>query len=470
MARRVHGLAIAVAALLVMAVVGCGSTELASQSTNGTRTTLQSQAPAISADGNVVAFFSDDGTLDDLRPDANGVANTDVFVHDFTTGVTERVNYSSSGVQANGDMWGYEPSLSGDGRYVAFPNSATNLAGSPPGGFDEIYVRDRTAHTTSIVSVSSAGAPANAASGYPFITASGRYVAFESPADNLVAGDTNSSNDVYVHDRDADDDGLFDEPGAISTVRVNLSTAGAQGDVFASDVTISGDGRFAVFMSPAGNLTPDGESGRRYIYLRDRDTDVNGVYDEAGGVATTKISFSCAAADPNCISGIPRISANASTVVYVQTATIAVDPEQQADGSYHVYAYDRSSGTTRRLDVSTSGGPADGMSQYADASSTGRYVSFWSAATNLGPSDTNGKGDFFVRDRDTDANGVFDEPGQAKTELVSVSSAGVQHDGNGIVSRISADGRRIAFESSATNLVPPTDNNGVWDIFRRTMP
>lgn len=457
------------AGTMVITALGCGSTELASQSTHGERTTELSQAPAISADGNVVAFFSYDGSLDELHPDANGGGVPDVYVHDFAAGLTERVNVSSGGDQANAGMWLYEPSLSADGQQVAFPSAATNLVAGVPGGFDQIYARDRGAGVTSLMSADGAGNPANGVCGYPFITANGRRVAFESHASNLVGGDTNSSNDVFVHDRDTDENGVFDEPGHTSTVRVDVSSTGAQNNTFASDITISADGQYAVFMSPSGNLTSESQNGRRYIYLRDRDQDGNHVFDEPGGVETIKISFSCAAIDGSCTSGIPRISADGSTVAYVQSATINVDPAQQSDGVYHVYAYDRASGTTHQMDVSTSGGAANGMSQYADTSATGRYVSFWSAATNLVPSDTNGKGDFFVHDRDADGNGVFDEPGKTTTEIVSVSTSGTQQDGDGIVARISADGRHVAFESTATNLVP-SDTNGVSDVFRRTRP
>ncbi len=454
--------------ILLYGICACQTnTEIASVATSGARTTQLSQAPAISYDGNVVAFHSFDTHLDEIQPDTNGVQ--DVFVHDFTTKVTERVNLSSAGEQANDDMWGYEPSISGDGRYVAFLSRASNLVPGTPAGVDQVYVRDRQLDVTVLVSVDDAGEPANGDCGYPFITADGRRVAFESVATNLVAGDTNSSNDVFVHDRDADGNGTYDEAGGISTVRVNVSTAGTQGDVFASDITISADGRFAVFMSPAGNLAPESVNGRRLIYLRDRDTDGNHVYDDAGGVATAKISFSCESSDVDCIAGIPRIAANGSYVAYVQRANVATDPVQQADGVYHVYAYDRVGGSTRQIDLSATEGDANSGSTYADISGDGRFVSFVSGATNLVAGDTTVGGDFYRRDRDSDGNGVFDEPGKSKTVVVSVSTSGGQQDGTGVVARISGDGAFVAFESTASNLVPD-DTNEVQDIFRRTVP
>src|SRR5690349_979425 len=151
--------------------------------------------PAISADGRFVAFESAATNL------VGGDTNTDldIFVHDFQTGVTERVSVTSVGGQANAHS--FMPSISADGRYVAFESMASNLVGGDTNGREDVFVHDRQTGTTERVSVDSSMAQGNNDSTAPSISADGRYVAFESAASNLVAGDTNVKNDVFVHDR-----------------------------------------------------------------------------------------------------------------------------------------------------------------------------------------------------------------------------------------------------------------------------
>ena len=114
---------------------------------------------------------------------------------------TQRVSVSSAGVQGNLRSGIYKPSVSADGRYVAFESAASNLVAGDANGYIDVFVRDRKLHRTYLVSVSSAGVQGNDASFDPSISADGRYVAFESDASNLVAGDTNGYPDVFVRDR-----------------------------------------------------------------------------------------------------------------------------------------------------------------------------------------------------------------------------------------------------------------------------
>jgi Tol biopolymer transport system component len=145
-----------------------------------------------------VAFISGASNL--VIGDTNG--NYDIFVRDLLGGTTTRVSVDSIGAQANGDS-GY-PVISSDGRYVAFTSGASNLvAGDTNSTYDifgtyDIFVRDTVGGTTTRVSVDSIGAQANGDSLYPAISSDGRYVAFTSGASNLVAGDTNSNSDVFV--------------------------------------------------------------------------------------------------------------------------------------------------------------------------------------------------------------------------------------------------------------------------------
>ncbi|MBI4604446.1 MAG: PD40 domain-containing protein [Planctomycetes bacterium] len=180
-----------------------------------------SSNPSISGDGRLVAFESAATNL--VAGDSNG--RSDIFVHELgqfllRNGATTRVSVSASGGQADADS--FNPSISWNGRYVAFDSLATNLApsGGDSNGVSDVFVRDRQMGTTVRVSVTSGGAQANGLSDRPSISDDGRFVAFLSLATDLAPGTTNSVPRIYVHDRDADSDRIFDEPGAIATTLV----------------------------------------------------------------------------------------------------------------------------------------------------------------------------------------------------------------------------------------------------------
>lgn len=180
-----------------------------------------------------VAFSSAASTL------VAGVSNgtTDAFVHDRSTGQTTRVSVSSSGTQGNGTS--VIPSLSPDGRYVAFQSAASNLVSGDTNLYTDIFVHDRVTAQTTRISVSSAGVEGNNKAFIQPPSTSGRFVAFESFADNLVTGDTNGVPDVFVHD-------LQELP---ETVRVSLLTNGNQSQKEAFNQTISADGRYVTYSS-----------------------------------------------------------------------------------------------------------------------------------------------------------------------------------------------------------------------------
>ncbi|MHB8789473.1 MAG: TolB family protein [Desulfobulbaceae bacterium] len=167
----------------------------------------------------------------------------DVFVHDRQTGMTTRVSIDSSGNQGNAGSYG--PAFSADGRHVAFKSSATNLVVSDFNGADDVFVHDRLTGVTARVSVDSSGIQGDGLSDLPALSADGRYIAFYSRATNLVSGDTNSYDDVFVHDRLT---GM--------TTRVSVDSSGNQGDGNSWDAAISADGRYVAFGSSTTNLDP----------------------------------------------------------------------------------------------------------------------------------------------------------------------------------------------------------------------
>src|SRR2546428_46318 len=178
-----------------------GFTELDSVSSAGVQGDRDSELPAVSVDGRFVAFVS---FSDNLVPgDTNGVP--DIFVRNRLTGTTERVSVSSSGAQANGNSGFLDgmggPSISADGRYVAFDSEASNLVKGDTNGAADVFVRDRLTGTTERVSLATDGTQGNGFSTHPAISADGSRVAFDSSANTLVQPDTNTSLDVFVHDR-----------------------------------------------------------------------------------------------------------------------------------------------------------------------------------------------------------------------------------------------------------------------------
>ena len=207
--------------------------------------------PSISADGRYVAFESDASNL--VPGDTNGVPDT--FVRDRLSGTTERVSVSTDGEQANDTSTDYGTSISADGRYVAFYSYAINLVPGDTNGVPDVFVRDRLAGTTERVSVSTDGAQGDYPSFYPSISGDGRFVAFCSRAYNLVPGDTNGDYDVFVHDRQAR-----------ITSRVSVAAGGAQGHGSSGyfGLSISADGSFVAF---ASNLRPRFQP-RVLVFLR----------------------------------------------------------------------------------------------------------------------------------------------------------------------------------------------------------
>jgi hypothetical protein len=229
-----------------------GRTTRVSVRSNGAQADRSSRDPSTSGNGRYVVFKSHATNL--VARDTN--RTPDIFVHDRSTGVTKRVSRQSNGAQANGEST--NPAVSKNGRYVAFDSVATNMVKGDTNGLSDVFVHDRTTSKTIRVSVRSNGGQANGGSADPTISATGRYVAFESAASNLVRNDTNGANDAFVYDRKN------------KTIRrVNLSATGKQ--AFRRDSTdpfISADGRFVVFESLAANLVSGDRNSAQDIFRR----------------------------------------------------------------------------------------------------------------------------------------------------------------------------------------------------------
>src|SRR5947199_269171 len=227
---------------------GAQTTERVSVASGGTEANGASLSSALSADGRFVAF--DSAATDLVAADTNGVS--DVFVHDRQTGATERVSVASGGAQGDGSSgligFAFPPPLSADGRFIAFVSSATTLVAGDTNGAADVFLTARQAGTTRLCSAGSGGGAHGTGHRrgftlFPALSADGRFVAFQSAATNLVAGDTNGATDVFVHDRQTG-----------TTERMSVASGGAQGNGSSAGPALSAAGRFVAFRSTATNL------------------------------------------------------------------------------------------------------------------------------------------------------------------------------------------------------------------------
>ena len=268
-----------------------------------------SEIESISADGRFVAFTSDATNL--VPGDTNGYG--DVFVRDRKLHKTARVSVGTAGAQGNGFSDSAYASISADGRFVAFESVATNLVAGDTNAMEDVFVRDRNLHRTVRVSISGAGAQGNGGSYAPSVSAGGRFVAFESVATNLVAGDTNAMQDVFVRDRNLH-----------RTVRVSISGAGAQANGGSYAPSVSADGRFVAFDSVATNLVTSDTNGSSDVFLRDREFH-----------RTVRVSINTAGSQGNANSYDPWVSTDGRVVAFDSGATNLVTSD--TNGSYDVF-------------------------------------------------------------------------------------------------------------------------------------
>ncbi|MDQ5922299.1 MAG: TolB protein, partial [Patescibacteria group bacterium] len=276
---------------------------------------------SFSDDNNYIVFKSSSSNL--VSGDTNGV--DDIFVKNLNTSVIERVSVSSAGVEGNNTS--SESGISSDGRYIAFSSSSSNLVAGDTNASHDIFVHDRNTDTTERVSIATGGAESNADSYGASISANGRYVYFYSSATNLVAGDTNGFTDVFVHDRDLD-----------TTERLSLSTAGVESDghsyVFRS--ASSFDGRYVVFYSAGTTLVAGDTNGDIDIFIRDTQLDT-----------TERVSVSSSEVEADNESFTPYITPDGRYVVFSSSATNLVAGDTNA--SYDAFIRDLQDGTTERV-------------------------------------------------------------------------------------------------------------------------
>lgn len=386
--------------------------------------------PAVSADGRFVAFAS---FASNLVASGTDPEYEDVFVHDRVTGATEHVSVATDGTPGDDASWW--PSISADGRFVAFASAATNLVPDDTNGRWDVFVHDRSTGSTERVSVASDGSQGGHSSYWAAISPDGGSVAFVSAAPDLVANDTNGRQDIFVHDRDSG-----------NTERVSVSSDGAQSNGHSRGPAISADGASVAFYSSASNLVPDDTNGgAEDVFVHDRATGT-----------TERVSVTSDGREVNGQGNntwTPAITPDGRFVAFTHSASTLTQGDNHL--YWDVFVRDRETGTTERVSVASDGRGGDNNANSPSISDDGRFVAFDSFASNLVPGDTNGTGDVFVHDRATGA-----------TDRVSLASDGSQSDGPSWPTAMSADGRFVVFNSHGSALVDG-DGNASRDVFVR---
>lgn len=444
----------------------------------------------ISTNGQFIAFQSDSSDL--LPGDTNGAS--DIFLGDLQAGTTELISVATNGGWGNGAST--DPAITPDGRYVAFISAASNLVAGDANGIPDVFVRDTIAGTTTLVSVgaeaSSTLTGASTVISTPTITPDGRYVAFSSNATNLVTGQTSPFGDVYLRDL-VGGTTTWVSSNAPALVLSNLNIHNAP----SSHPVLSTNGQFVTFKCGGTNgagaelilqynttssnvtviatngfpawsynddlygpeVTPDGRFIAYCTVITNSSGLHSGIHLWDTQLATDTLISQDMNGNPvtNATSRGPVISADGRFVAFLSNATNLVS--NAVSNGYHAYIRDTIGGTTQLVDADTNGaGSVDIDGTVLSMSTNGQFVAFGSPDGSLVSGDDNNALDAFVRDV---VNGT--------NEMISVRDAAVvPATGNGITSisqlAVSSDGRWIVFTSGASDLVT-NDFNGSSDVF-----
>ncbi len=338
-----------------------------------------------------------------------------------------RVSAAADGTQGNNTS--FNPAISADGRFVAFGSLASNLVPGETNVVQDVFVRDLQTGAVLRASTDAGGFQGNDTSFNASISADGRYVSFLSNASNLVPGDLNFATDVFVKDLAS---------GGI--VRASVSERGVEANDSSLDGAISGDGRFVAFASLASNLVAGDRNVSADVFVKDLQT---------GAIVI-------ASSNSQGISSVgsnvdPAISGDGSVVAFSSNAFDLVPGFTGAVTG--ILVKNLSTGAIALVSTASDGRQANDSSFAPSVSADGRFVAFQSAASNLVPGDLNAVSDIFVKDLET---GVI--------ARVSTSANGVEGNAASDAPQISPDGRYVVFRSAASNLVPG-DNGATIDVF-----
>ena len=414
----VAGLVLSMVAVSAIANAFAGQTTRVSVSSTGVPANSSALSGVISANGRFVVFHSGASNL------VTGVSGVHVYRHDRVTGATVLVDLAASGFASTGPS--LRPTISADGRYVAFDSLASDLVAGDTNGVMDVFVRDMQTASSVLVSASPAGAPGDLSSslsgqsGAHEISDDGRYVAFVSSATNLVPETNNGVQQVYVKDVTTG-----------QVVRASVNDAGAAGNSMSQSPSLSGNGQLVAFGTASTNLSP--LSNNFQVFVRDL------------AARTTTLETQAAAAVGRA-STLPSLSSDGRYVAFESTARL--DVRDLDNGTPDVFLRDRVTGVTVLASLSANAlGGANSSSP--SISGDGRWVAFHSLDDKLVPVDTNGMIDVFLYDRTTEA-----------VTLVSLNDADQQANMPAVGASLSFDGTLVLFGSTASNLVSGTQGAG----------
>ncbi len=382
-----------------------------SVSSDGIQANGQSGSSSISDDGRFVSFESNATNL--VPNDFNG--QTDTFIYDRLNKTVELITIAPDGTQANGSSSSGD--LSGDGRYLTFGSFASNLVPNDINNQRDIFVYDRLNKTTELVTIANSGTQANGFSLFSVISDDGNYIAYESTADNLVAGDTNGLGDIFLFDR-------LNQ----TTERINVAANGTQANGVTTLGSISDDGNYITFTSDADNLVANDTNGKSDIFVYDRQNKT-----------VELISQAATLGNGDSTSGM--ISGDGSFVVYQSEADNLVAGD--TNGKSDIFIYDRLNQTTELVDVAADGTQSNGNSYNPTISDDGKVITFLSEANNLVTGTTDPGFNVFMRDRLEETTRRFNADSLAT---------------------LSGDAQSLVLTSSLSDLVA-NDTNNTGDVF-----
>ncbi|CAN5372874.1 hypothetical protein BH10PSE4_BH10PSE4_16780 [soil metagenome] len=332
----------------------------------------ESRDVTFSPDGTQVAFLSSNAKL--TPGDTNGQA--DIFIKNLVSGAITLVS-GTSGVQSNG--YSERPVFSPDGSKIAFRSAASNLVSGDTGPAFDIFVKDLASGVITRVSTDSAGGQINSSAEAPVFSPDGTKIAFSSYASNLVPGDTNSANDIFVKNLIT---------GAVT--RVSTTAAGGQASGAAGSPVFAPDGTKIAFLTSA-NMVAGDTNGMNDIYIKDLITG-----------AVTRVSTDSAGGQANSYSIAPVFSPDGTKIAFESYASNLVPGD--TNGVSDIFIKDLVSGAIARISTDSAGGQANQFAEAAMFSPDGTKIVFTSYASNLVTGDTNGTADVFIKDLTTGAD------------------------------------------------------------------
>lgn len=396
-----------------------------------------SQQPSVSSNGRYVAFSS---RASNLGPVVGNQQVWNIYVYDRMTGATTLVSSGQGGAPANGDST--VPSISADGQVVAFASTATNLVAGTSKNVNEIYVRVGSGPLR-VLTVGFGGVQPDADSSQPVVSANGRFVAFTSSADDLIAGDDNGNSDVFVVDLVTG-----------SLTRASVTSSGVQARGASYNPSISADGHLVSFTSGARNLTRGLRKRFPNVFVHD----MNSRQTRLVSVSNRRREQNASIAPP--FTQFSEISGDGRYVVFDSDATNLVGGD--TNGHTDVFRYDLTNGRTILMSRNSRGREGNNDSFAPVTSQEGSVVAFESFADNLASPWAPGP-NIFATNAATSSASTVDVTAGGQARGPELERQLLQRPA------ISADGHVIAFVSGAANLVGG-DYNGAEDVFLRITP